>query len=264
MISEGESTAQVDPRRLCEFLLEGCKERGVVLHQPAKAIRLGTDMRENLASVRVELRDTEVVDCEFLTWMIIYLLICTVPCSRLVITAGAWSPRVFSTLFPQSTTKLPISSLAGHSLVIRSPRWRSEDEVKGCHAVFATDTDGFSPEIFSRIGREIYVAGLNDASLPLPEVASESKPDPEAVDRLKKVAKHMLGVPGAEDDLEIVREGLCFRPVTRAHPIVGRIPDKLLGSVDTRGGGYGGVFIAAGKYERTSPGKCLANTIFVF
>lgn len=167
-------------------------------------------------------------------------------CSHLVITAGAWSGKVFEGLFPGSKTKLLISSLAGHSIVVRSPRWRTEDEEKGCHAVFATDTEGFSPEIFSRIGREIYIAGLNDSSLSLPKVASESKPDPESIVRLKRVATRMLGVPGAEDDLEIVREGLCFRPVARGFPIVSRVPDKMLGDVRTRTGRDGGVFLAAG------------------
>jgi glycine/D-amino acid oxidase-like deaminating enzyme len=39
----------------------------------------------------------------------------------------------------------------------------------------------------------------------------------------------------------------CFRPVTSSgRPLVSRIPDEKLGGVRTRGGGDGGVFIAAG------------------
>lgn len=41
--------------------------------------------------------------------------------------------------------------------------------------------------------------------------------------------------------------GLCFRPVTnRGTPILGRIPDERLGSIGTRGGSEGGVWLAAG------------------
>lgn len=57
-------------------------------------------------------------------------------------------------------------------------------------------------------------------------------------------------VVGEKDDLEIVREGLCFRPVTsKGPPIVTRIDDKHLGGIKTRGsgdGGDGGVFLSAG------------------
>lgn len=175
--------------------------------------------------------------------------ITSVPCTRLVITAGAWSPQVFSTLFPSATIKLPVSSLAGHSIVVRSPRWSAEHEDKGCHAVFATDPSGFSPEVFSRTGGEIYLAGLNDAALPLPKLPTDAKPDAASIEKLKKVSKRMLGLDSGEDDLHILREGLCFRPVTpRGNPIIGRIDDKKLGGgFATRGGGEGGVFLAAGE-----------------
>lgn len=171
-----------------------------------------------------------------------------ISCKHLVIAAGAWSPEVFATLFPDAKLKLPISSLAGHSLVVRSPRWTKEHEERGCHAVFTTDEAGYSPEIFSRMGGEIYVAGLNSSSIPLPGLATESKIDEEAVKQLQVTSKKLLGLSDDMDDLEIVRKGLCFRPVTdRGTPILGRIPNKVLGTgMSTRGGGEGGVFIAAG------------------
>jgi len=58
----------------------------------------------------------------------------------------------------------------------------------------------------------------------------------------------MLGLSSGEDDLQVVRQGLCFRPVTaRGPPIVCRVPDTKLGDgFATRGGGEGGLFIAAG------------------
>lgn len=150
---------------------------------------------------------------------------------------------------------------------MRTPRWATEHEEKGCHAVFGGDSNGFSPEIFSRIGGEIYIAGLNDASLKLPESASESKPDPEIVKNLMQTAKKMLGAPEMEDDLQVVREGLCFRPITkRGPPIVCRVPDQMLGEMSTRGGGDGGVFVAAGHgpwgiSQSLGTGKVMAELI---
>lgn len=120
--------------------------------------------------------------------------------------------------------------------------------MKGCHAVFATDTLGFSPELFSRIGEEIYIAGLNSTNIPLPKVATDAKIQLAAIEQLKGVAKRMLGILDQDDDLQVLREGLCFRPVTPSgRPIVSKIPDdKLGGGFSTRGGGAGGVFVAAG------------------
>src|SRR4051794_32815247 len=109
-----------------------------------------------------------------------------IPCTRILIAAGVWSPQVFETLFPNAKMKLPISSLAGHSLVVRSPRWTKKLEKRGCHAIFTTDEEGYSPEIFSRSGEEIYIAGMNDPSLPIPTLATGSKVDESVVAVLEK------------------------------------------------------------------------------
>jgi glycine/D-amino acid oxidase-like deaminating enzyme len=109
--------------------------------------------------------------------------------------------------------------------------------------VFTTDSSGYSPEIFSRMGEEIYIAGLNFSTIPLPKLATESELDQKSVTTLKETAEKLLGVDG----VEVLREGLCFRPVTRrGTPILSRIEDKLLGNIGTRGGGEGGVWVASG------------------
>jgi len=231
VIGDDGSLAQVDPLRLCKFLLQTCLSLGVRLHHPARAISVEKDMRDELSSIRILNTSTNAVS--------------EIPCTRLLISAGAWSPQVFSTLFPNAAVKIPISSLAGHSLVVRSPRWGKAHEAKGCHAVFTTDEAGYSPEIFSRMGEEIYIAGLNSSSLPLPPLATESSIDETSIAKLKKTAQSLLGAEGEE--VEVVRKGLCFRPVTRmGTPILARIPDQRLGGIGTRAEGEGGVFLAAG------------------
>jgi len=174
----------------------------------------------------------------------------TVPCTRLIIAAGAWTPHVFRTLFPSLRTPIPITALAGHSLLIRSPRWSVGDELHpergGCHAVFTTDPSGYSPEIFSRLGGEIYIAGLNSSTIPLPEVATDRKIDADSIEILKGTAQKLLGKGeggDGENDLVILREGLCFRPVGKRGPIIGPVGDETLGIRTAEGGG---VWIAAG------------------
>ena len=135
LISRDDSTGQVDPRRLCEFLLEEVKKRGVTVRHPVKIVNSVTDGEGYLRRVKIEVEAKEEL----------------LKCQRLLVAAGAWTPKAMETLLPGSK-KLPITSLAGHSLVVRSPRWKTEHEEKGCHAVFATDMEGFSPEVFSRIG----------------------------------------------------------------------------------------------------------------
>ena len=108
--------------------------------------------------------------------------------------------------------------------------------------MFTTDEAGYSPEIFSRVGGEIYIAGLNSATLPLPERATDRMIDEESIEVLKTTAKRLLGNDNGDDDLEVLREGLCFRPVSgNGAPIIGKVDERMLG-VKTEGG----VWIAAG------------------
>lgn len=238
------ATAQLDPRRLCQFLLDECLALGVQLHHPAQAVAVDQDMRDELACVRIAATTSKASSSasspEVLT---------EIPCSRLIISAGAWSPRVFASLFPESEYTPPISSLAGYSLVVRSPRWTAEmgnAEGPGAHAVFTTSKAGFSPELFSRADGEIWLGGLNSSTMPLPGRATEKMIDIRAIEVLRKEASVLLG-RGDQDDLEIIREGLCFRPVTPpGTPIISRLDDKSLGGISTRPGAEGGVFLAAG------------------
>lgn len=260
-ISHGETAAQVDPLRLCRFLMDTAVARGVKLHQPAQATSIITDPRTGtLDGIKIQDLNTKTESI--------------IPCRNLVICAGPWTPHVFKTLFPSSGARIPISPLAGYSLLLHSPRHTLDHEREQyggrSHAVFTTHPTscGFSPEIFSRQGAEIYIAGLNSSQIPLPARAEDypAAVQREQMDKLKQVAVRLLGKPAEGrtessddvpnvDDLEVVREALCFRPVTnRGTPIVSRVRDDLLGG-DVRTGfedgpgegrKKGGVFIASG------------------
>jgi len=115
-----------------------------------------------------------------------------------------------------------------------------------CHAVFRTEEPKYSPEIFSRIGGEIYIAGLNSSSLDLPDLPTKAKVSPAAIETLVSTARELIEARGGK--LEVVRESLCFRPITTSgRPMLGRISDaKLDPGVKTRVGAEGGVFVATG------------------
>lgn len=248
-ISSGDDTvAQVDPLRLSQYLMDTSISRGVKLHHPAKAVSLVTDQEAStITGVKILNFSTKTES--------------TLPCTKLIVAAGPWTPGVFKELFPSSKASLPISPLAGYSLVFRSPRYtlaHERETYQGrSHAVFTTHPSscGFSPEIFSREGGEIYIAGLNSTEIPLPPRAEDTHKliDPAEQAKLRDVTVRLMGklADGHEestdeaanvDDLETLREGLCFRPVSsRGVPIVSKVTDELLG-----GGIKGDVFVASG------------------
>lgn len=238
--------------------METTVSRGVKWHHPAQVISVVTDRDTNaISAVKVlnSVSQTESV----------------IPCTNLVICAGPWTSRVFNSLFPSAKLRLNVSALAGYSLVLRSPRHtlvHEHDTYRGrSHAVFTTHPRdcGFSPEVFSREGAEIYIAGLNSSDIPLPSQAEESREimDKQKIQELKAVAVRLMGrlaegnleasddIPNV-DDLEVLREGLCFRPVTiSGRPVISRISEDLLGigvkSKSPRTGREkGGVFVATG------------------
>lgn len=236
-----------DPLRLSKYLINTAVSRGVKLHHPARAVSVVTD-QGTITGVKIVDFNTQKET--------------TIPCTNLIVSAGPWTPQVFQEIFPSSEVSLPIGPLAGYSLVLRSPRYTLEHErvTHGgkSHAIFTTHPDscGFCPEIFSREGGEIYIAGLNSWDIPLPSHAEGSRDvfDPNEIARLKDVSVRLMGkladgsaestddVPNV-DDLEIVREGLCFRPVTsRGTPLVSKVEEHSLGGVRARGG----VYVAAG------------------
>lgn len=237
-ISTPGTTAQVDPKKLSEWLLKQCLERGVQLHHPAEAVSIDKDMRDSLSSVRIVDKNSEhEVD---------------IPCTRLIICAGLWTPKVFERLFPGSGLKLPISSIAGHSIIVRSPKWQgataTDKPEETCHAIFtAESSEGFAPELFTRSNGDIYLAGLNthhedQMGFDPPSPAAPSQPLCDHIQKLNNVAAQLLG-----GDLQTVKTALCYRPVTRSGlPIIERLRDEDLGGVKTLKGEEGGVYVVCG------------------
>jgi glycine/D-amino acid oxidase-like deaminating enzyme len=169
--------------------------------------------------------------------------------------AGAWTPKVFRFLFRSSTVHIPVESLGGHSLVVRSPKLQAG---QASHSVYCR-LDTLSPELYARPTGVIYLAGVNSSSLPLPDVATGAEPLDGPIEELKALARSFIAGPvdqnkdkkkdkNKDQDIEVVRTGLCFRPITaRGTPILARVDDAQLGdAISTRPGPEGGVFVATG------------------
>ncbi|KAI0796980.1 FAD dependent oxidoreductase-domain-containing protein [Abortiporus biennis] len=289
-VTDKTTTAQVDPLRLCQFLYEECLKRGVIMHHPVRVTELlphpstSPDGRKFTSRLRLEhltfdangkLVQSEQRKIEDIT------------CDTILLSAGCWTPKVYQTLFPKANKIPQIKPLAGYSVVMRSKRWpppppsidplllssspsrtsvallssklgknpnTSTTPVSNsppiCHAIFTSDPSGFSPEIFSRAGGEIWLGGLNSSSIPLPEFPTNHIPSPSPLPNsshhpsttiifnlensssdptktLKSVGRTLCG-----PNVEFIKEGLCFRPVTpNGKPVIAKINNKdLLGN----------------------------------
>jgi flavin-dependent dehydrogenase len=53
VISRDGTTAQIDPLRFCRWLLAQCKERGVQVHFPARALSVSRDASGVLNGIRI-------------------------------------------------------------------------------------------------------------------------------------------------------------------------------------------------------------------
>jgi glycine/D-amino acid oxidase-like deaminating enzyme len=270
-IASPGTCAQVEPRELCEFLREECEKRGVRIHLATKATKVVTDSDGVLQGLRLESVGTDDDDNTSTAREI--------QCQNIILCAGAWTSRVFTTLFPHSKLRISIEPLAGYSITFKSPRYKTpfvdpdKRDVDGgkqtylSYAIYCAPGRywDYAPEAFARIARdgeaEVWIGGLNDPELRLPELATDVKglTDPECVADVRRTMVRLTGLTNEaddedkgdgivnDDDLITVREGLCFRPVSsKGTPIIAKIADKDLGGVKSGKDGNGGVWIASG------------------
>jgi flavin-dependent dehydrogenase len=64
VISRDGTTAQIDPLRFCQWILEEVKQRGVKIHQPAKATAIVKDAADILCGLRILEGDGPEPDAE--------------------------------------------------------------------------------------------------------------------------------------------------------------------------------------------------------
>lgn len=107
--------------------------------------------------------------------------------------------------------------------------------VSGCHAVFTSDSAGYSPEVFSRLSGDVWLGGLNSSTISLPALATQAAQSPDALSTLIKTGKALCGA-----DIEVLKTALCFRPVTpTGRPVIARMHEADLGDgVQVPGGVY--------------------------
>ncbi|KAI4656021.1 hypothetical protein J4E93_000737 [Alternaria ventricosa] len=211
--------SHLDPAQFCRFLYEECKKLGVdfIFNANATSVQ-ATPGSRHLTSIQIKQQDGDSLN---------------IPCKSLVIAAGPWSPRVFSTLFPHASFQLQMNSTAsaGNHFRVRTPGWKPENDQKGSEQVFfQSEVPGRQGiDVTSFPGEELYIGGWGATPEELPELAENVHAQPDEVESMKEVLKGYLRVP-EDEELDVFAVGRCYRPLAEfGHPIVTKVDWDLLG-----------------------------------
>ncbi|KIW64153.1 hypothetical protein PV04_09107 [Phialophora macrospora] len=215
----------VDSKAFCQYCLECCLRQGVQLHQPATPVAV-VKSTSTTGTHALQIRKAGG-GMELL------------PCTSLVITAGCWTPTVFDTLFPASSLNpVPVGSLAGHYAIFKTPQPTSSHEQAAppeyTYGLWPASEKYSDPgladvpfRVFARISGEMFVAGANSATHPVPRVPEEARADPAMLHKLHRVAGGLTGLRG-QNDLVTIRQGVACRPTTpSANPIIAELQPGL-------------------------------------
>ncbi|KAH7320757.1 FAD dependent oxidoreductase [Stachybotrys elegans] len=212
--------AHIDSAEFCAWMYEGCKKLGVNFAFSSNVTSIALDTAsQRFKSVQVQQPDGTSR---------------TLPCDALVIAAGPWSDRVFSSLFPSARIKLPfhIEGSAGHHFRVRTPGWTPWDTHDvGSQQVFPGNVmpGNDSLDITSFPNGQLYVGGYGAIPEPLPDLADAVEPQPSKIQAMVQLTRQFLGVP-QDQVLEISDVGRAYRPrAVPNHPIITKIDWDLLG-----------------------------------
>jgi glycine/D-amino acid oxidase-like deaminating enzyme len=154
-------------------------------------------------------------------------------CNNLVIAAGPWIGPLSKSLLLKP---IPISSYAGHSIIIRPSVSLTAD------CLFMTlkiRKSSYHAEIFPRPSGQVYICGINE-SLLLPASPQLAIPRVQDIEKLKEIADALFL------DYAIEKEQLCFRPMTEhENPFVGAVRE-LKGVWVGAGHSYWGITLGPG------------------
>ncbi|RYP09421.1 hypothetical protein DL764_001300 [Monosporascus ibericus] len=239
------------PRCLGIWLERKCATEGVDIRTSTTATAVATAENGALKSVQ----------CSILATGESYSL----PCQKLVIAAGPWSPSLIQSLFPNSILDLQPSTNAGDWMVFQDPNPVRADTTS---AVFFDDIVHEKLEYGGRNNGSIFVCGRRNFTAILPPPGKEDEPDQRVLSDLIQYSRRFIhqDIEGeACPALSILEKGRAFRPSTVAGlPRISEIPSEKLYCVESEA--PTGVFLCYGhgSYGLTlgmGSGKLMAQVI---
>ncbi|KAK0718581.1 FAD dependent oxidoreductase-domain-containing protein [Lasiosphaeria miniovina] len=230
LINDGSTAARADPPAFCSFLQSDCEHLGVEFPTRAEAVRIGQHAGEEDSTVEFQVAGGELRQ---------------IACRNLIISAGSWSPALFSRLLPSAGIRL---RLAPEQHVQAWLRFSAEDatdseqrrmDTGACHQVWSSPLDeGDDVHVSWFTNGELHAAGALEWVVgETPPLPKDVQPSPEDVAQLKECVSRHLHI----DKRRILSSGRAFMPaVPQGRPIMDRVPRDALAK-----GGYSvGVFWA--------------------
>ena len=194
------------------WLLQQCQHYGVEIYNQTEILRADTSHSGILEWVQLS-RCGEVLE---------------ISCDNLVLAAGAWTPRLYKKLFPDSDANLCPKTNSGNWLVVKSP---AKPLIHNRCEVIFDDYVEHQLEFVGRNDGTIWISGLNNTVECLGEVKGSYTPDEDAISRLIGYARRFLLASETEkrDDLDVVATGRTYRPtIDRDLPIIAHIDPRKL------------------------------------
>ncbi|KAI9882199.1 MAG: hypothetical protein M1823_006055 [Watsoniomyces obsoletus] len=247
LIADRTHAGRLDPRKFCHWLRRECESRGVRVMLNTQVTKVQMDREEQtIDHVTLRLGDSQ----EYIQ----------LPCRNLVLSAGPWSDRVFSSLFPHASVSIPmnVTAAAGNHLLIRTPGWKPDDDDFGCDQVYLDEVldDELRLDLSTFLSGTLYVGGYGAMPQQLPDKADQVKPQPKEIEAMKRLVAQWVRLDEGES-LQVLDTGRCYRPrTTLMRPIITKVPWHVLfrrmngiGHADRKlgtGNGHGGVFVNTG------------------
>lgn len=238
-----------EPAKFCQFLYQRCKELGVrfSLSSNVTSVSIDNDSSTHFTTATVESLDSTKSR--------------NISVSTIVIAAGPWSPPVFSTLFPNTTTKIPMNPVvrSQNHVLLKMPErgGGSSDRHKASEQVILSNLveGGHGFEACSFTNGSLWIGGYDDVTDEVPESADSVKPRPAAIKAIVQLARRFTG-HDFDEERDVVA-GRCYLPqATPDHPIIANVGwDRLVSGGDAAR--------ASDNRGRTEPCSVLKAGLFV-
>ena len=220
------NTAQVNPRHLTEALLQDVLDKGGILMQNSRVVKLklspsgdavrGVVVRRkkqhtSAAQDHAPINNSEEEEEEETTvWGDV-----------VVLALGVWSTTLRNILPDAIRIKgQPFSGLKVHSMVLADNAGKATADALFC-SYRGKDRSTLEPEVYPRPDKTVYVCGVSSEEEP-PATASDVTPEPQALHTLKEVAASVSPTLAGAD---VLKEQACFLPCTGdGMPVIGKVP----------------------------------------
>ena len=179
----------------------------------------------------------------------------SIPCTKLLLATGPWTPTVYKSLFPTSPINLQWSTNAGDFIICKNPCRTTENTVAyvSFQAIVAEKM-----EFAARSDGTIWACGRRNHTASLPSPGEIAERDEQLIEELLGHARTWLNLKCSCEnkhgkELKVVSKGRAFRPATESGlPVMSEVAPSDLSAEcvksDDNANVSSGVFVCLGPW----------------